>query len=62
MSSATRSNRVATKVCSAAFVNMALLVPIAVGQQPRQLRVCADPNNMPYSNQQGQGFEIDSLS
>jgi quinoprotein dehydrogenase-associated probable ABC transporter substrate-binding protein len=26
-------------------------------QQPQQLRVCADPNNLPYSNQQQQGFE-----
>lgn len=24
---------------------------------PPVLRVCADPNNMPFSNQQGQGFE-----
>lgn len=24
---------------------------------PRTLRVCADPNNLPYSNQQQQGFE-----
>jgi mxaJ protein len=24
---------------------------------PGKLRVCADPNNMPFSNQQGQGFE-----
>jgi mxaJ protein len=23
----------------------------------RQLRVCADPNNLPFSNQQGEGFE-----
>jgi mxaJ protein len=25
--------------------------------QPRVLRVCADPNNLPFSNAQGQGFE-----
>src|SRR5438067_6357683 len=24
---------------------------------PRVLRVCADPNNLPYSNQRGEGFE-----
>jgi mxaJ protein len=24
---------------------------------PKPLRVCADPDNLPYSNQQGQGFE-----
>jgi mxaJ protein len=26
-------------------------------QEGRQLRVCADPNNLPFSNQQGEGFE-----
>lgn len=26
-------------------------------QAERQLRVCADPNNLPYSDQQGEGFE-----
>lgn len=57
MSSAIRSNRVATKLCSIAFVSMALLGSACLGQRSRQLRVCADPNNMPYSNQQGQGFE-----
>lgn len=25
--------------------------------QPGELRVCADPNNLPFSNQAGQGFE-----
>ncbi|QOL50056.1 substrate-binding domain-containing protein [Massilia litorea] len=25
--------------------------------EPRQLRVCADPDNLPYSNQEGAGFE-----
>jgi quinoprotein dehydrogenase-associated probable ABC transporter substrate-binding protein len=30
---------------------------ICVGQQSHELRVCADPNNLPYSNQQQQGFE-----
>ncbi len=25
--------------------------------QPRELRVCADPNNLPFSNQAGEGFE-----
>jgi mxaJ protein len=31
------------------------LATSALGQQ--ELRVCADPNNLPYSNQQQQGFE-----
>ncbi|HEX4167798.1 MAG TPA: quinoprotein dehydrogenase-associated putative ABC transporter substrate-binding protein [Bryobacteraceae bacterium] len=28
-----------------------------VAMEPGKLRVCADPNNLPMSNQQGQGFE-----
>jgi quinoprotein dehydrogenase-associated probable ABC transporter substrate-binding protein len=39
---------------------LALLMPF-VGQQAaaadRELRVCADPNNLPFSNQRGEGFE-----
>lgn len=39
---------------------LALLLPFA-GQQAaaaeRELRVCADPNNLPFSNQRGEGFE-----
>lgn len=31
--------------------------PAAAGPRPRALRVCADPNNMPFSNRAGQGFE-----
>jgi mxaJ protein len=27
------------------------------GDDPKSFRVCADPDNLPYSNQQGQGFE-----
>lgn len=43
---------------------MALLVLLlgaltgqATGAQERELRVCADPNNMPFSNKKGEGFE-----
>ena len=36
---------------------LACLLPIAAFAAPRVLRVCADPNNLPYSNQQEQGFE-----
>jgi mxaJ protein len=43
---------------------LAVLAPIAVlltgscnPLQPRTLKACADPNNMPFSNQAGQGFE-----
>jgi mxaJ protein len=31
------------------------LLPATV--QARELRVCADPNNLPFSNKQGEGFE-----
>lgn len=34
-----------------------LLAATPLMAQQRHLRVCADPNNLPFSNQQGQGFE-----
>jgi quinoprotein dehydrogenase-associated probable ABC transporter substrate-binding protein len=34
-----------------------LLWASALRAAPAELRVCADPNNLPYSNQQQQGFE-----
>ena len=43
-------------------VAVALLLMVCNGQRPsvngeRTLRVCADPNNLPYSNDKQQGFE-----
>ena len=39
-------------------LGVTLLIPsIAAGAQDRVLRVCADPNNMPFSNMKQQGFE-----
>jgi mxaJ protein len=35
----------------------ALLVACAVSWNPQTLRVCADPNNLPFSNHRGEGFE-----
>lgn len=29
----------------------------APGRAPRELRVCADPNNLPFTNRRGEGFE-----
>ena len=29
----------------------------APGPAPRELRVCADPNNLPFSNRRGEGLE-----
>jgi mxaJ protein len=34
-----------------------LLLLAGCGAAPRELRVCADPNNLPFSNAAGQGFE-----
>src|SRR4051794_19644795 len=44
------------------FLSLAALAALACGPARaattmRELRVCADPNNMPFSNQQQQGFE-----
>ncbi|HKS25642.1 MAG TPA: substrate-binding domain-containing protein [Thermoanaerobaculia bacterium] len=36
---------------------LCLLLACATPPPARVLRVCADPNNLPYSNQQQQGFE-----
>lgn len=43
-------------VCRAAAL-LAVLVASAALAPAASLRVCSDPNNMPYSNQQQQGFE-----
>src|SRR5690348_5078165 len=40
---------------SKAILLLALCVPLCA--QTKTLRVCADPNNLPYSNQEQQGFE-----
>lgn len=40
---------------SSRFLSLALL--LATASNARVLRVCADPNNMPFSNEAGQGFE-----
>jgi mxaJ protein len=35
----------------------ALLVGSTLSREPEALRVCADPNNLPFSNDRGEGFE-----
>jgi len=40
--------------CLSAIV---VLTAVPLLASERQLRVCADPNNLPFSNQAGQGFE-----
>ncbi len=46
----------ATGVALAALLLSALGVGRA-GAEPEPLRVCADPDNLPFSNQRGEGFE-----
>jgi len=36
---------------------VAAVAAIASGAQARELRVCLDPNNLPYSHEDGSGFE-----
>jgi mxaJ protein len=49
------SSRCLRSVACAA--GLALLAAPARGSTPRVLRVCADPNNLPFSNRRGDGFE-----
>jgi mxaJ protein len=46
-------------MCSSSLKGVALagLLLLAGGAQARELRVCADPNNLPFSNEAGEGFE-----
>jgi mxaJ protein len=45
-------------VSAAILVAMAALQPYAsTAGEPDDLRVCADPNNLPFSNRAGEGFE-----
>ncbi|MER9331521.1 substrate-binding domain-containing protein [Mesorhizobium sp. M0488] len=48
--------RKAVRHIAAAIGALVLLFAAAVAHA-RELRVCADPNNMPFSNASGQGFE-----
>jgi mxaJ protein len=41
-----------------AALALALVIPTAVhAEPPRTLKVCTEPNNMPFSNRRGEGFE-----
>ena len=42
---------------SSAAAVAVLLIAVSASAQQRELRVCADPDNMPFSNIQQQGFE-----
>lgn len=41
----------------AAGLLLALVATCAAAQQPQALRVCADPDNLPFSREDGSGFE-----
>jgi mxaJ protein len=42
---------------TSALAALAGLAVAACAQEPKVLRVCADPNNLPFSNARGEGFE-----
>ncbi|HEY0414515.1 MAG TPA: substrate-binding domain-containing protein [Allosphingosinicella sp.] len=42
---------------SLAIAALLLLAPTAAGAEGRVLKVCADPNNLPFSNRKLEGFE-----
>ena len=48
--------RLATAALAVATCGAAAAADSAAGGPP-ELRVCADPSNLPYSNEQGEGFE-----
>ena len=43
--------------CQNSLLAAATLVSLAGAAQARDLRACADPNNLPFSNDKGEGFE-----
>jgi mxaJ protein len=50
--------RTSVRTAFAHLTSASQVVPVVRAQQPKsQLRVCADPNNLPYSNSAGEGFE-----
>ncbi len=46
-----------SSVCRLPLICLVLLAPVAFAAEPQDLWVCADRNNLPYSNEQQQGFE-----
>ena len=52
-----RPRRRLAVLVSLALSGVSLLAGCISGQAPPPLRVCADPNNLPFSNDRGEGFE-----
>lgn len=45
-------------MCSSSLKALLLAALLASGAaEARELRICADPNNLPFSNDKGEGFE-----
>src|SRR5438132_11040808 len=44
-------------LASALIVVSAVALPAAAADEPKVLRVCADPDNLPFSNSRSEGFE-----
>jgi mxaJ protein len=59
MSSSSDNRRVRRTISAIALatVAVALLAGAGVVAQPRELRVCGDPDNLPFSNERLEGFE-----
>src|SRR5215212_4521527 len=57
--SRTSPPREGRSMCSSSLEAAILVGALAAagGAQARELRVCADPNNLPFSNDKGEGFE-----
>jgi quinoprotein dehydrogenase-associated probable ABC transporter substrate-binding protein len=45
------------RIARSAAVLVVVLATASVAADRRELRVCADPNNLPFSNDRGEGFE-----
>src|SRR4051812_33060929 len=52
-----RSLELGTIVWVGLLFGLFLFIVESVGGAERELRVCADPNNLPFSNERGEGFE-----
>jgi mxaJ protein len=57
MTHVSRRRRVGRAVLGVAGATALLLMGWIVSRAPAALRVCADPNNLPFSNDRGEGFE-----
>ena len=52
-----RVGRTSAAAPSPTHIEVASRIAVVPAADPHELRVCADPNNMPFSNDRGEGFE-----